>query len=56
MNDTMLITPVAHRDELMKERDELLKALRIMREQADKYWMEEQIKIVDPILAKYPPE
>jgi hypothetical protein len=39
---------------LKSERDELLNALRVMREQADEYWMEEQIKLIDPILAKYP--
>ena len=39
---------------LISERDELLNALRIMRKLAGEYWMEEQIKYVDPILAKYP--
>jgi hypothetical protein len=68
MSDLILITPealkgmreerailAAHRDALMKERDELLNALRLMREQSDTYWMKEVCEVADTVLAKYPP-
>lgn len=73
MSDTILITPealrglmderailVAHRDELMKERLELVRIIRSLREGVHEYWQHlegmEVCSEADAILAKYLPE